>query len=342
MKVGLVGYAGSGKSTVFEWLTGVKPDPGKAQLGQAGVARIPDSRLDWLSEKFQPEKTTPVTLELLDTPGLLPDERRDNPRRLGILRESGGLLVVLDGFSDSDLAGQLLRFRQELVFADLEIVAGRIGRLEDQLKKPKPPKQKEAEQLEHDLLERITAAFEADKTPADLGLRPEEEKAVRSFQLLTLKPEMVLVNMGDQMLGKPLPDDLLALAPGALAAPAKLELELHDLPEEDRQAFLQGLGLAGFVRDETLRKVYYGMGQIVFFTIGEDECRSWGLPRGADAVTGAGQIHTDLARNFVRAEVVSFADFQRTGSMKEAKHQGVYRLEGKTYVVQDGDIMHIL
>src|ERR687885_1583348 len=131
MKVGIVGFAGSGKSTVFQWLTGARPDPGKAQLGQTGVAKLPDPRLDLLSSRFQPRKTTPAALDFLDTPGLLPTERRDNPRRLGILREAGGLLVVLNGFSEGDLAGQLCRFRQELTFAHLEIVTNRIARLED-------------------------------------------------------------------------------------------------------------------------------------------------------------------------------------------------------------------
>jgi ribosome-binding ATPase YchF (GTP1/OBG family) len=342
MKVGIVGYSGSGKSTVFRWLTGVTPDPGKAQFGQVGVARVPDARLDWLSAHFKPRKTTPATLDFLDTPGLLPSERRDNPRRLGILRESGGLLVVLNGFSESDLVNQLTRFREELVFADLEIVSNRIGKLEEQLKKPRPAKQKEADQFELDLLRRIYAAFEKEQSPAGLGLKPEEEKAVRSFQLLTLKPELVLVNIGDDRIGKPLPDDLLQLAPGAVAAPARLELELEELPEEDRQVFMQDLGLTQFLRDEVLRTIYYAMGQVVFFTVGEDECRAWGIPKGAEAVEGAAQVHTDLARGFVRAEVVSYADFRKAGSMKEAKHQGTYRLEGKTYVVQDGDIMHIL
>jgi ribosome-binding ATPase YchF (GTP1/OBG family) len=106
--------------------------------------------------------------------------------------------------------------------------------------------------------------------------------------------------------------------------------------------FMTDLGLTGFVREEMLRKIFASMGQIVFFTVGEDECRAWSMPKGADAVVGASQIHTDLARGFVRAEVVSYDAFQRVGSMKEAKTHGVYRLEGKTYVVQDGDIMHIL
>jgi ribosome-binding ATPase YchF (GTP1/OBG family) len=342
MKVGIVGYAGSGKSTAFQWLTGVTPDPGKAQHGQTGVARVPDPRLDWLSAQFNPKKTTPATLDFLDTPGLLPTERRDNPRRLGILRESGGLLVVLNGYSESNLAGQLTRFRDELVFADLEIVTNRVGRLEDQLKKPKPAKEKEALQAELALLRRINEAFEQEKTPAHLGLKEDEEKLIRSFQLLTLKPELVLVNCGDDLLRQELPADLLRLAPGAIKAAPKLELELAELPADEQQVFMQEMGLASFQRDDVLRAVFYAMGQIVFFTVGEDECRAWPMPAGADAVVGAGQIHTDLARGFVRAEVVGYADFERTGSMKEAKHQGVYRLEGKTYTVRDGDIMHIL
>ncbi len=343
MKVGIVGFAGSGKSTVFHWLTGVKPDPAASQRGQLGMAKIPDERLSWLSAHFRPRKTTPATLEFVDTPGLLPNERRDNPRRLGILREaSGGLLVVLNGLAEGDWAGELRRFREELLFADLEIVSNRINRLETQLKKPRPAKEREADQQELTLLQRLSAAFEQGQSAATLGLKEDEEKTIRSFQLLTLKPELVLVNIGEVRIGQPLPSDLLALAPSAIQAPAKLELELQDLAEEDRQVFMQDLGLSGFSRDQVLRGIYEGMGQIVFFTIGEDECRAWSIPRGADAVEGAAQIHTDLAQGFVRAEVVRYEDFRRVGSMKEAKTHGVYRLEGKTYRVQDGDIMHIL
>ena len=124
MKVGIVGFSGSGKSTIFQWLTGAKPDPSRSQHGQLGIAKVPDDRLTWLSEQFHPKKTTPATLELLDTPGLMLDERRDNPRRLGILRDSGGLLVVLNGFGGGSLAAELRRFREEILFADLEIVRG--------------------------------------------------------------------------------------------------------------------------------------------------------------------------------------------------------------------------
>jgi ribosome-binding ATPase YchF (GTP1/OBG family) len=339
MKVGIVGFSGSGKSTAFQWLTCVKPDPAASQRGQVGIAKIPDERLTWLSAQFRPKKTTPTTIEFLDTPGLLSTERKDNPRRLGILREAGGLLVVLSGFGGDDLAAELRRFREEILFADLEIVSNRVSKLEDAGKKPKPAKEREADQAELAFLKRLTAALEEGKPASALDLKEDEEKAVRSFQLLTLKPELILINTGEVGALGPLPP---GLPETAVRAPVKLELELLDLGEDDRKAFMTDLGMTGFSRDLTLRKIYDAMGRIVFFTVGEDECRAWSMTRGADAVEGASQIHTDLARGFVRAEVVGYEDFVKVGSMKEAKTHGVYRLEGKTYIVKDGDIMHIL
>jgi ribosome-binding ATPase YchF (GTP1/OBG family) len=346
MKVGLVGFAGSGKSTVFHWLTGVKPDPGKAMMGQSGNAKVPDPRLDWLSAKFNPKKTTPADLDFLDTQGVSSSERRDNPRRLGVFRVADGLLVVLNGFGESDPAGQLRRFREELIFADLEIISNRISRLQDQLKKPRPAKQKEQDEKELALLQPINAVLEQNTSPQSLGLSEEDEKVIRSFQLLTLKPEQVLLNISEDRIGQPIPPNLLALAPTAIQAPARFELELQDLPPEEREVFVKDFlgdrAVDELTREKALRTIFASMGMQVFFTVGEDECRAWSIPKGADAVTGAGQIHTDLAKGFVRAEVVSYADFQQVGSMKEAKNRGVYRLEGKTYIVQDGDIMHIL
>jgi ribosome-binding ATPase YchF (GTP1/OBG family) len=340
MKIGLVGFAGSGKSTVFQWLTGVAPDPARVQQGQIGTAKLADARVDQMAAIFKPKKTVYAEIAFLDTPGLDMTERRDNPRRLGVLRESDGLVVVLNGYSGGGLADELRRFREELMFADLEILTNRLSKVEANLKKPKPAKEREIDLQEQAVLQRLIAALEAGQMPRTMGLKAEEEKAVRSFQLLTLKPEIVFVNQGEG--GQPLPADLRALAPDALAAPAKLELELEELPPEDREAFAADLGLTGSQRDDILRRLFAAMGQIVFITVGEDECRAWPIPRGADAVEGAGQIHTDLAKRFVRAEVVAYDAFLKAGSMKEAKAQGVYRLEGKTYVVQDGDIMHIL
>ncbi len=342
MKIGIAGFSGSGKSTVFEWLTGEKPDPARMQQGQVGNPAVPDPRLDFLASLFNPKKTTFTRMELLDTPGLHPSERRDNPRRLAILRDAGGLLVVLNGFSGENLADTLRRFREELLFADLEVITNRIDKVKDQLKKSKPAKLKEQDELEHALLTRIAGVLEGGQGASAANLKAEEEKMIRSFQLLTLKPELVFVNIGDDAIGKPLPEALLKLAPGAFCAPAKLELELAELGEEDRKAFMADLNMTDLSRDDTIRKIFAGMNQIVFFTVGEDECRSWAIPKGSTGPQGAGQIHSDLERGFVRAEVVSYADFQKHRSMKEAKTHGVYRLEGKTYIVQDGDIMHIL
>src|SRR5207302_8842939 len=177
MKVGIAGFSGSGKSTTFHWLTGARPDPAASQRGQIGIARIADARLDWLSAHFKPKKTTPATIEFLDTPGLLPTERRDNPRRLGIMRDANGLVIVLNGLGAGDIVAELRQFREEMLFADLEIVSNRISRLEDQGKKPKPAKEREADQQELALLKNVTAGFEEGKPASAMNLKPEEEKA---------------------------------------------------------------------------------------------------------------------------------------------------------------------
>jgi ribosome-binding ATPase YchF (GTP1/OBG family) len=340
MKVGLVGFAGSGKSTVFRWLTGVAPDPAKVQQGQTGMAKVPDERVDKLSSIFKPKKTTYAEIAFLDTPGLDLAERRDNPRRLGIIREANGLMVVLNGYAGSDPADELRRFREEAVFADLEIITNRLQKIDANLKKPRPAKEKEIDLAEQAVLQKVVECLEAGKSPRDLGLRPDEEKLIRSFQLLTLKPELAFLNQGDA--ATPIPPALKELSPHALAAPVRLEMELEDLPPEERAAFAADLGVVGSERESIIQAIFAGMGRIVFLTVGEDECRAWPVNKGADAVEGAGEIHTDLAKRFVRAEVVGYDDFLKAGSMKEAKAHGTYRLEGKTYVVQDGDIMHIL
>jgi ribosome-binding ATPase YchF (GTP1/OBG family) len=306
------------------------------------MADVPDERLDKLGSHFKPKKGTKyAAIAFLDTPGLMGDERKDNPRRLGILREANGLLVVLDGFSGANLANQLTKFREELVFADLDILANRAEKLTAQLKRNKPAKEKEQDQAEFDMVKKVQAALEAGSSPRTLNLRPEEEKLIRSFQLLTLKPEMVFVNRGDA--SGPLPDDLLRLSPHAIGAPVQLERELAELDEESRAAFAADLGISGSSRGQTLRDIFYGMGRIVFFTVGDDECRAWAIDKGTPAVEAAGAIHTDLSRGFVRANVMSYADFLAAGyEEKNCKANGTLRQESKEYVVLDGDVMHIL
>lgn len=343
MKMGLVGFAGTGKSTVFEWLTGEKPDPSKVQQGQTAMADVPDERLAGISAVIKPKKTTYTKVAVLDTPGLNVGEQKDNARRLGVIREANGMVVVLDGFTRTDFAAQLQKFREECLFADLEIVSNRVSKLEAGLKKAKPAKEREADETELALHRRIVAGLEGGKPASALGLTADEEKMVRSFTLLTLKPEIVFVNRGDSGFNDPLPADLLALAPTAIQAPVKLEAELLGMPEEDRTTFMADYGVTEFKRGPTIRAMFYGVGRNVFFTVGEDECRTWSIPAGCEAVEAAGCIHKDLSEKFVRANVIGYDDFVACGySEKEAKARGLNRTEGKTYVVKDADIMHIL
>ena len=236
------------------------------------------------------------------------------------------------------------KFREELLYADLDIVSNRIEKLNANLKKKaRTPKEIEADQTELALHTRIVAALEAGTPASKLRLHLDEEKTIRSFQLLTLKPEIAFVNRGDTGFNDPLPADLLALAPTAIQAPVKLEMELAAMGDEDRQMFMSDLGVSEFRKGPTIRALFYGVGRIVFFTTGEDECRTWSIPAGCEAVEAAGCIHKDLSEKFVRANVIGLEDFVACGySEKEAKAKGLNRTEGKNYIVKDADIVHIL
>src|SRR4051794_34941080 len=248
MRAGLVGFAGSGKSTLFELLTGAKPDPGKVHGGQVGVATLSDPRLDFLAALHKPKKVTPATVEMLDTPGLLPGSHGDNPQRLALIREGDALLIVLGAFAGGDPAADLAAFRDELLFADLGVVTNRAERLEASVKKPRPDREQQLKELE--LVKRALGALEGGHTVASLNLTEEEKKPMRSFGLLTDKPQVVLVN---NVQGQELPASLLAIAPDALDIDAKLELELAQLDPEERAAFMTDLQIHELGRDRIIR-----------------------------------------------------------------------------------------
>jgi GTP-binding protein YchF len=335
MRVGLVGFAGSGKSTLFQLLTGATPDPGKVHSGQVGVATLTDPRLDFLAAMHKPKKVTPATVELLDTPGLVPGTHGDNPQRLALIREGDALLVVLAGFAGGDPAADLAAFRDELLFADLSVVTNRVERLEASIKKPRPDREQLQKELA--LVQRISAVLERGETVASLGLSDEEKKPLRSFGLLTDKPQVILLNT---VQGQPVPEPLRQVAPDNLAIDAKLELELGELDPEERAAFMADMQIEELGRDRIIRRAYDAVGIITFFTAGDPEVRGWNLERGASAVEAAGKIHTDLAKGFIRAEVTPYDDLVRAGTMKEAKARNLQRLEGKEYIVKDGDIIY--
>ncbi|HEV3164509.1 MAG TPA: DUF933 domain-containing protein [Isosphaeraceae bacterium] len=335
MQVGLVGFAGGGKSTLFELLTGATPDPGKVHAGQVGIATLTDPRLDFLAEMHKPKKVTPATVEMLDTPGLIPGTHGDNPQRLALIREGDALLIVLGAFAGGDPVAELLAFREELLFADLGVVTNRVDRLEASVKKPRPDREAQLKELE--VVKRVQAALESNQSIASLDLTEEEKKPMRSFGLLTNKPQVVIVNT---VQGQAVPEALRALASEALALDAKLELELSQLQPDERSAFMTDLEMTELGRDRIIRLAYDAVGMITFFTAGDPEARGWNLERGASAVEAAGKIHTDLARGFIRAEVTAFDDLHRLGSMKEVKAKNLLRLEGKDYVVKDGDVVY--
>lgn len=335
MRAGLVGFAGSGKSTLFELLTGARPDPGKIHSGQIGIATLADPRLEFLRQLHQPKKVTAATVELLDTPGLLPGSHGDNPQRLALIREGDALLIVLGAYAGGDPAADLAAFREEMLFADLGVVTNRMERLEASVKKPKPDREAQLKELE--IVKRVHDALESSEPIASLALTDEQKKPLRSFGLLTDKPQVVILNVAQ---GESIPESLKALAPNALAIDAKLELELSQMDSEEQASFMSDFGLTEFGRDRIIRAAYDAVGIITFFTAGEPEVRGWNLEKGGTSVDAAGKIHTDLARGFIRAEVTAFDDLARVGTMKEAKAQNLQRLEGKEYIVKDGDVMY--
>jgi len=334
MRAGLVGFSGGGKSTLFQLLTGATPDPGKVHGGQVGIATLSDPRLAFLAAMHKPKKITPATVELLDTPGLMPGTHGDNPQRLAVIREGDALLIVLGAFAGGDPAADLAAFRDEMLFADLGVVTNRAERLEASVKKPRPDRDAQLKELE--VVRKVLSALDTGASVASLGLSEEEKKPMRSFGLLTDKAQVVIANLTH---GDPIPPALLAAAPDAVAIDAKLELELAGLDPEERAGFMADLGIAELGRNRIIRKAYDAVRIITFFTAGEPEVRGWNVERGGSAVDAAGKIHTDLAKGFIRAEVTAYDDLARVGTMKEAKAQNLQRLEGKDYVVKDGDIM---
>lgn len=337
MKIGLVGYQGSGKSLLFQWLTGIAADPAQAHTGQSAMAPVPDRRVQPLCDIYHPKKITLASLEIVDTPGLSRDHE-GNPARLALIREVGCLVLVVASFAGSDPLVDLRSFEEDLLLADMDIVSGRIERLREILKKPRPTREKD--QAELALLEPLLADLEQEKALRDRALSDEEKKAISSFRLLTQKPKLIVLNLSDdddqpERFAQPLAGQ------NFFAARVGLEAELARMEPDEVRAFEQELGLSGSRRDELLRKILDASNQLLYFTAGDKEVRTWMLDRGATALDAAANIHTDLARGFIRAETMRSEDLIRLGSEREIKAHNLLRQEPKDYVVQEGDVLHI-
>jgi ribosome-binding ATPase YchF (GTP1/OBG family) len=344
MKIGIVGYQGSGKSTLFEWLTGIRPDPALAHTSQSAMSEVPDPRIDPLVAIYHPKKITRAALELVDTPGLN-RTHEGNAARLGLLREAGCLVLVVAAFGGADPVIDLKTFEDDLLLADLQIVANRVERLEEGLRKPKPGREREQDQHELAQLRPLLAVLEAGKPLRETEMTDEQVKATRSFRLFSEKPRMVVINLADDddparfhiAGGQPASSDEVE----RVAIPLGLELELARMEPADRAEFVAEMGLNPSDRDHLLRRIMSVSGQFLYFTAGEKEVRTWMLHKGGTALEAADNIHSDLARGFIRAEVMRAEDLIRLGSEREIKAHNLLRQEPKDYVVVDGDILHI-
>lgn len=338
MKIGIVGYQASGKSTLFHWLTGIAPDPALAHVTQSAMAPIPEPRIAELCKVYQPKKITQAALEIVDTPGLS-RTHEGSAQKLAMIREAGALVIVVAAFGGADAATDLRNFDDDLLIADLDIVSGRVERLRDQVRKPRPGKEKDQEEL--DFLIPVLAELEAGRPLHGFPLTPDQRKAIKSFQLFSEKPRLIIVNTADD---EARPERFAALAPAGselFALSLTLQMDLAGMPKGEREAFCAEMQVQPFDRDHLLRRIMHASGQMVFFTAGEKEVRTWLINQGGTALDAAAGIHTDLARGFIRAETMKVADLVRLGSEREIKAAGLARQEPKDYVIQDGDVITI-
>jgi ribosome-binding ATPase len=368
MKIGIIGYQGSGKSTLFEWLTGAKPDPALAHASQSAMATVPEPRVEPLCQVYHPKKITLAALELVDTPGLS-RTHEGNAARLGLIREAGCLVLVVAGFTGGKALADLVAFDEDFLLADMEIVGGRIERLKESLKKPRPKAEREHDQDELAALEPLLTKLEAGQHLSQSEMTDEQLKATSSFRLLTQKPKLVVVNLADddspdrfakgnarglspfsessEKKGTvplaPPNAPILKTSSGVplVAIPLGLEVELARMTPEDRAEFEREMGVGHGDRDSLLRTILNVSGQMLYFTSGDKEVRTWMLRQGGTALEAADNIHSDLARGFIRAEVMQCEDLIRLGSEREIKAHNLMRQEPKDYVIRDGDILHI-
>jgi ribosome-binding ATPase len=357
MRIGIVGLPNSTKTTVYNALTRGNEETAAFSTGgfvvHRAVVDVPDPRVAQLSALFRPKKTTYARVEYKSIEGMARGMSEGGlaGEMLGAVSQNDALLHVVRAFEDAEVphpeesvhpARDVAILDAEFLLSDLVIVEKRLERLADQLRRPGGGAERVAHEAEQGLLLRIQAALEAETPVRDLDLTAEEAKSIRGFQFLTAKPMLIVLNTGA--------DDVRDCS-GILTYPhrhsavaairGRLEAEIARLGDAERTEFLEMYGIAEPGLDRVIRLSYGLLGLQSFFTVGEDEVRAWTVPVGATAVEAAGAIHTDLARGFIRAEVIAYDDMVACGTLVEVKKHGKMRLEGRDYVVRDGEILNI-
>ena len=362
LKAALIGFGSSGKTTLFQLMTSAR-ETGRAAHGKGdatiGISKVPDPRLDRLTSMFNPRKHVPATVEFSDFAA--PGGAAAGVQSLVDVvayKNADALVHVVRAFDDPTIphpSGSVNPGRDaqamddELILADLGVAERRLERLEKDLKKNRSADQ----EREREVIAICRAALEDGKPLRALELQGDDLKRLRGFQFLSAKPLLIVINLDErQLAGSDVTQidrvaDATGLTPflsrartAAAAVCARIELEIAQLDASDRAGFLADLGLTESGLDRVIRASYDLLGYISFFTVGEDECRAWSIPRGTAAQLAAGEIHSDIARGFIRAEVVGYDALIARGSMAHCRDHGEVRLEGKEYVVQDGDIIN--
>ncbi|MEW6117001.1 MAG: redox-regulated ATPase YchF [Nitrospirota bacterium] len=360
MRLAIIGLSNSGKTTIFNALTGQNLEtttyPTISGEPNYGVVKVPDDRVDRLAEIYRPKKITYATVEYVDYIGLTKGDVAQNRKVFDLIKDVDAIVHVVRAFEDASISHPMnevnpLRdvetLEMELVFGDLEFVEKRLERMEESAKKGKKPNEAEKK-----LLLKCREALEKEIPLRNMHFDEEEQKLMKPLQFVSTKPEVIVINLGEKELNTERAADLqrrvetliaergVAETTKVVVLCGKIEMEIAQLSPDEARAFLDDLGIEEPALNKLIKVSYDLLGLISFLTSGEDEVRAWTITRGTNAQKAAGKIHSDIERGFIRAEVVGYDDFIADGSMAAARDRGHLRLEGKTYEVKDGDIIN--